>query len=201
MKRIKIVLFAMIICCSMVLGMACNKDRAADTEETKEELVISDNAVRYDYPSENLLQYKGMIIDKEFIIYVFGWGSSMARDLFNKRDKKMKVWFKYSDDSDRKIMDDWKVVQNPEGYYLVIYCDPQTIDLEKGLLLSNFLQEDGNWDWSIGIFDGIAYYVTTSSGAPKLKIWMPGYATDEQWQFYKDGAWTEVYEHYSYSLD
>lgn len=200
MKRIKIVLFAMIICCSMVLGMACNKDRVADTEETKEEeLVISDNAVRYDYPSENLLQYKGMIIDKEFIIYVFGWGSSMARDLFNKRDDKMKVWLKTHDDSYRKAMDDWKVIQNPEGYYLVIYCDSQTIDLEKGLLLSNFLQEEGKWDF--GVVDNIAYYITTRAEILRLEIWKPGFNTDELWQSYIDGAWTEVYEHYSYSLD
>lgn len=184
----------------MLLGMACNKDRTADTEETKEEeLVISDTAVRYDYPSENLLQYKGVIIDKEFIIYVFGWGSSMARNLFNKRDDKMKVWLKKLDDSYRKVMGDWKVVQNPEGYYLVIYCDPQTIDLEEGLAVSNFLQEEGKWDF--GVVDNIAYYVTTRAGILSLEIWKPGFNTDELWQSYIDGAWTEVYEHYSYSLD
>ena len=200
MKKLRYVICAMIICCSMLLGMACNKDRTADTEETKEEeLVISDTAVRYDYPSENLLQYKGVIIDKEFIIYVFGWGSSMARNLFNKRDDKMKVWLKKLDDSYRKVMGDWKVVQNPEGYYLVIYCNPQTIDLEEGLAVSNFLQEDGNWDF--GVVDNIAYYVTTRAGILSLKIWKPGFNTDELWQAYIDGAWTEVYEHYSYSLD
>ena len=200
MKKLRYVICAMIICCSMLLGMACNKDRTADTEETKEEeLVISDTAVRYDYPSENLLQYKGVIIDKEFIIYVFGWGSSMARNLFNKRDDKMKVWLKKLDDSYRKVMGDWKVVQNPEGYYLVIYCDPQTIDLEEGLAVSNFLQEEGKWDF--GVVDNIAYYVTTRAGILSLKIWKPGFNTDELWQAYIDGAWTEVYEHYSYSLD
>lgn len=200
MKKLRYVICTMIICCSMLLGMACNKDRTADTEETKEEeLVISDTAVRYDYPSENLLQYKGVIIDKEFIIYVFGWGSSMARNLFNKRDEKMKVWLKKLDDSYRKVMDDWKVVQNPEGYYLVIYCDPQTIDLEEGLAVSNFLQEEGKWDF--GVVDNIAYYVTTRGGILSLEIWKPGFNTDELWQPYIDGAWTEVYEHYSYSLD
>ena len=200
MKKLRYVICTMIICCSMLLGMACNKDRTADTEETKEEeLVISDTAVRYDYPSENLLQYKGVIIDKEFIIYVFGWGSSMARNLFNKRDDKMKVWLKKLDDSYRKVMGDWKVVQNPEGYYLVIYCDPQTIDLEEGLAVSNFLQEEGKWDF--GVVDNIAYYVTTRAGILRLEIWKPGFNTDKLWQFYIDGAWTEVYEHYSYSLD
>ena len=49
----------------MLFGMACNKDRAKDTEEAKEEeLVISDTAVRYEFPSDNILQYKGVIIDK-----------------------------------------------------------------------------------------------------------------------------------------
>ena len=200
MKKLRYVICTMIICCSMLLVMACNKDRTADTEETKEEeLVISDTAVRYDYPSENLLQYKGVIIDKEFIIYVFGWGSSMARNLFNKRDDKMKVWLKKLDDSYRKVMGDWKVVQNPEGYYLVIYCDPQTIDLEEGLAVSNFLQEEGKWDF--GVVDNIAYYVTTRGGILSLEIWKPGFNTDELWQAYIDGAWTEIYEHYSYSLD
>lgn len=184
----------------MVLGTACEKNRNSDIDEShEEELVISDTAVRYDYPSENLLQYKGVIIDKEFIIYVFGWGSSMARNLFNKRDDKMKVWLKKLDDSYRKVMGDWKVVQNPEGYYLVIYCDPQTIDLEKGLAVSNFLQEEGKWDF--GVVDNIAYYVTTRAGILSLEIWKPGFNTDELWQSYIDGAWTEVYEHYSYSLD
>lgn len=200
MKRIKIVLFAMIICCSMVLGTACEKNRNSDIDEShEEELVISDTATRYEFPSDNILQYKGMIIDKEFIIYVFGWGSSMARDLFNKRDEKMKVWFKKLDDSYRKAMDDWKVVQNPEGYYLVIYCDPQTIDLEEGLAVSNFLQEKGEWDF--GVVDNIAYYVTMRAEIPRLEIWKPGFNTDELWQSYIDGAWTEVYKHYSYSLD
>jgi hypothetical protein len=185
----------------MVLGTACEKNRNSDIDEShEEELVISDTATRYEFPSDNILQYKGVIIDKEFIIYVFGWGSSMARNLFNKRDEKMKVWLKKLDDSYRKDMTDWKVVQNPEGYYLVIYCDPQTIDLEKGLLLSNFLQEEGNWDWAVGIYDGIAYYVTNSE-IPKVKIWCPGYSISEQWQVYRDGAWSEVYENYSYSLD
>lgn len=200
MKRIKIVLFAMIIWCSMVLGTACEKNRNSDIDEShEEELVISDTATRYEFPSDNILQYKGMIIDKEFIIYVFGWGSSMARNLFNKRDEKMKVWLKKLDDSYRKDMADWKVVQNPEGYYLVIYCDPQTIDLEVGLAVSNFLQEEGKWDF--GVVDNIAYYVTTRAGILRLKIWKPGFNTDELWQSYIDGAWTEVYEHYSYSLD
>ncbi len=200
MKRIKIVLFAMIICCSMVLGTACEKNRNSDIDEShEEELVISDTATRYEFPSDNILQYKGMIIDKEFIIYVFGWGSSMARNLFNKRDDKMKVWLKKLDDSYRKVMGDWKVVQNPEGYYLVIYCDPQTIDLEEGLAVSNFLQEEGKWDF--GVVDNIAYYVTTRAGILSLEIWKPGFNTDELWQSYIDGAWTEVYEHYSYSLD
>ena len=200
MKRIKIVLFAMIICCSMVLGTACEKNRNSDIDEShEEELVISDTATRYEFPSDNILQYKGMIIDKEFIIYVFGWGSSMARNLFNKRDEKMKVWLKKLDDSYRKDMADWKVVQNPEGYYLVIYCDPQTIDLEVGLAVSNFLQEEGKWDF--GVVDNIAYYVTTRAGILRLKIWKPGFNTDELWQSYIDGAWTEVSKHYSYSLD
>ncbi|MBQ6026060.1 MAG: hypothetical protein IJL20_10670 [Lachnospiraceae bacterium] len=200
MKRIKIVLFAMIICCSMVLGTACEKNRNSDIDESHEEdLVISDTATRYEFPSDNILQYKGVIIDKEFIIYVFGWGSSMARDLFNKRDDKMKVWLKKLDDSYRKVMGDWKVVQNPEGYYLVIYCDPQTIDLEVGLAVSNFLQEEGKWDF--GVVDNIAYYVTTRAGILRLEIWKPGFNTDELWQSYIDGAWSEIYEHYSYSLD
>ena len=190
----------MIICCSMVLGTACEKNRNSDIDEShEEELVISDTATRYEFPSDNILQYKGVIIDKEFIIYVFGWGSDMARDLFNKRDEKMKVWLKKLDDSYRKDMADWKVVQNPEGYYLVIYCDPQTIDLEEGLAVSNFLQEEGKWDF--GVVDNIAYYVTTRAGILRLKIWKPGFNTDELWQSYIDGAWTEVSKHYSYSLD
>ena len=82
MKRIKIVLFAMIICCSMVLGTACEKNRNSDIDEShEEELVISDTATRYEFPSDNILQYKGMIIDKEFIIYVFGRNSELVRDL------------------------------------------------------------------------------------------------------------------------
>ena len=48
----------MIICCSMVLGTACEKNRYSDIDEShEEELVISDTAVRYEFPSDNILQY------------------------------------------------------------------------------------------------------------------------------------------------
>lgn len=80
MKKLRYVICTMIICCSMLLGMACNKDRVADTEETnEEELVISETAVRYEFPTDNILQYKGVIIDKDFIIYVFGRNSELVR--------------------------------------------------------------------------------------------------------------------------
>jgi hypothetical protein len=46
-KRIKIVLFAMIICCSMVLGTACEKNRNSDIDESHEEELVILHYQRY----------------------------------------------------------------------------------------------------------------------------------------------------------
>ena len=192
MKRIKIVLFAMIICCSMVLGTACEKNRNSDIDEShEEELVISDTATRYEFPSDNILQYKGMIIDKEFIIYVFGQGSELARDLYNKRYENMKVCTEWFDSSKSKVADNWKVMQVTDGYYLVIYCDTQTMDLEKGIAVSNYLTDEGKYDHDN--YDGNrTSYIIRGIEEPGLRIWRPAEVITDQWQSYKDGVWSVV---------
>ncbi|MBR6476300.1 MAG: hypothetical protein IKS98_12765 [Lachnospiraceae bacterium] len=201
MKRIKIVLFAMIICCSMLLGMACNKNQTADTEETKEEeLVISDTAIRYEFPSDNILQYKGVIIDKDFIIYVFGRNSELVRDLLKKRDDNMRVCTEYYDSSKRKLADNWKVIQVTDGYYLVIYSDTQTMDFENGIGVSNMLTDDGSLEYNMYNYDGTSYIIRGIE-EPGLRIFRPVEDITDQWQSYEDGEWSVVRVQYFDTLD
>ena len=201
MKKLRYVICTMIICCSMLFGMACNKDRAKDTEEAKEEeLVISDTAVRYEFPSDNILQYKGVIIDKEFIIYVFGRSSELVRDLLKTRDENMRVCTECYDSSKSKLADNWKVMPVTDGYYLVIYCDTQTMDFEKGIAVSNFLSDDGSYDHDNYDFNRTSYIIRGIE-EPGLRIWRPAEDITDQWQSYEDGEWSVVRVQYFDSLD
>lgn len=103
----------------------------------------------------------------------------------------MRVCTEYYDSSKRKLADNWKVIQVTDGYYLVIYCDTQTMDFEKGIAVSNYLTDEGKYDNNN--YDGNrTSYIIRGIEEPGLRISRPAEDITDQWQSYEDGEWSVV---------
>lgn len=66
----------------IISGTSCDSSK----EESKnDELIISDSAVIYEFPSDNFIHYKGIIVDDDHIVYVFGRFSEFTKALKERR--------------------------------------------------------------------------------------------------------------------
>lgn len=183
MTKLKSTVISIIIVGIIIFGTSCN---SSDENIKADEIVISASATHYDFPLDNILKYKGIIIDEDFIIYVFGGRSELVEALNNTDD--VKLWTEYNNISKRKTTDEWKLIQNIENWYLVIYCDPSNYDLEAGIVVSDCLEDDGYT---------IDYHKTNKTimkiwdlETPKLKI----QKLDEEdlFQYFDNCTWSEV---------
>ncbi len=88
------------------------------------------------------MEYKGILIDNDFIIYKFGKNSELVKAVNNYDN--MKTWMKTKDKEDRRIsIDEWELIENEQEIQLVIRCNPQDYDLEAGPFFSNCRKRDG----------------------------------------------------------
>lgn len=118
-------------------------------EDIKEgRFVISDSAIRYEFDSyNNLLRYKSVIVDKDFIIYVFEKYSDLV-GIIQKYDD-LKVWLEfYNNPLNIKFDAEWDFVEYGYDCFLIIYCDTASYDFDKGVGLSNSFKKDGQTYYS-----------------------------------------------------
>lgn len=182
----------MIMICISVLGFAC---ASANEEVEDNKLVISDDAVKYDFPSDNILKYKGIIVEDDHIVYVFGRFSEFTKALKERDD--MKIFTKYYDESNRKYTTEWKLVEDTDVSYLIIYCNPDNYDFDAGFMISNYLNEDGTtYDYSKATMTSILIQYLQN---PRLLI--RNLTENEKIQSFNDGKWSDVFENTHKTLD
>lgn len=191
MNKIKLSILMIMICIS-VLGFAC---ASANEEVEDNKLVISDDAIKYEFPSDNFIKYKGILIEDDYIVYVFERFSEFTKALKEKDD--MKIFTEYYDESKRKYTTEWKLVEDTDASYLIIYCNPDNYDFDAGIMISNYINEDGE------TFDSskttmIEY---TISHLQNPRIVFRDLADKEKKQYYKDGKWSDVFEKSYTELD
>ena len=191
MNKIKLSILMIMICIS-VLGFAC---ASANEEVEDNKLVISDDAVKYDFPSDNILKYKGIIVEDDHIVYVFGRFSEFTKALKERDD--MKIFTKYYDESNRKYTTEWKLVEDTDVSYLIIYCNPDNYDFDAGIMISNYLNEVGTtYDYSKATMTSILIQYLQN---PRLLI--RNLTENEKIQSFNDGKWSDVFENTHKTLD
>lgn len=185
MNKIKLSVIISICICIIISGTSCDSSK----EESKnDELIISDSAIKYEFPSDNFIKYKGILIEDDYIVYVFERFSEFTKALKEKDD--MKIFTEYYDESKRKYTTEWKLVEDTDASYLIIYCNPDNYDFDAGIMISNYINEDGE------TFDSskttmIEY---TISHLQNPRIVFRDLADKEKKQYYKDGKWSDVSE-------
>lgn len=193
MNKLKISIIAVIIVSIVIIGTSCD---SSDEKEKDATLVISDSAMRYEFSSDNILRYKGIIVDKEFVIYVFGSSSEFVKALNNDND--MKVFSGYSNNSKRQYTTEWELLhKDSDSWYLVIYCDSNNYDFEAGLAISNFLEEDGE----TSDYNRTDMTTMTIRYLQNPKLLIRKLTNIEKRQSYEDGKWSSVFEKRDFELD
>lgn len=187
MKRSRVFIIIVIIIFTIMFDTSC--DSLSEVQKY-DEVIVSDSAIRYSYPVENIFRYEGVIIDNDFIIYIFGKSSELAISL--NKNENMKVWTEYYNDSKRKNTNDWRLIENSEDWYLVIYCDVKNYDLDAGIAISNCFESDGiTVDYNIkNINNFYIRYLET----PELRKQQPNQGIAESSQIYWYGKWSELSE-------
>lgn len=192
MNKIKLSIIISICICIVISGTSCDSSK----EELKnDELIISESAVKYEFPSDNFIKYKGIIIEEDYIVYVFGRFSEFTKALKEKDD--MKIFTEYYDESKRKYTTEWKIVEDTDSSYLIIYCNSENYDFNAGIMISNYINEDGeNIDGSKSTM--IEYSIMHLQNP---RIIFRNLADKEKKQYYKDGKWSDVSEKSYTQLD
>ncbi len=176
----------------IISGTSCDSSKE---ESQNDELIISDSAVKYDFPSDNILKYKGIIVEDDHIVYVFGRFSEFTKTLKERDD--MKIFTKYYDESNRKYTTEWKLVEDTDVSYLIIYCNPDNYDFDAGIMISNYLNEDGTtYDYSKATMTSILIQYLQN---PRLLI--RNLTENEKIQSFNDGKWSDVFENTHKTLD
>lgn len=186
MNRIRLTIITFVIICVILLCTACNsKNENSQTNTDDDFLEISDLATQYDFPSDNILKYKGIIIDKDFVIYIFGNNSDLVKTI--QRYDDIRIWPERSTPGGTAA-EKWKLLNKDVDWYLILYCDTAKMDLDKGFALSNFVGADGitcNYDLPEMITISIKHLDT-----PTLTI--RDRLGDDKTQYYIDGNWSVV---------
>lgn len=160
---------------------------ACTSQETSNSPVISENAVIYEFDSNNILEYKGVIIDNDFIIYKFGKNSELVKAV--QKYDNMKTWMKTKEDQ-RLSIDDWELTENEQEMQWVIHCNPQEYDLESGPILSNCTLKDGHTlDFNI-----VDMMIITIRYTEKPWLSIDDVRNWEYVQSYSNEGWSEVRE-------
>ncbi|MBR4341342.1 MAG: hypothetical protein IKP88_01305 [Lachnospiraceae bacterium] len=192
MNKIKLSIIITICVCIIISGTSCDSSKEYFEND---ELIISDSAIKYEFPSDNLLKYKGIIVEKDYIVYVFDKFSEFTQAI--KKNEDMKVFSEYFDESKRKYTTEWKLIEDLEGSYLVLFCDPSNYDFEAGIALSNYLKEDGE----TYIDDKFDITIITIRYLNNPYLVIRELADSEKRQFYEDGKWSDVFEKKERELD
>ena len=128
------IIFALFLC-SLIVYTSCK------SQETSKSPSVSESASIYEFDANNILEYKGVIIDSDFIIYIFGKNSELVKIV--QKDDSMKAWLK-TKENQRVTIDAWELIENDQEAQLLIRCNPQEYDLEAGPIFSNCLLKDGH---------------------------------------------------------
>ena len=183
MSKLRHAIISTIIIGIIILGTSCN---TSAENKKDDEIVISASATHYDFPLDNILKYKGIIIDEDFIIYVFGGRSELVEALNNTDD--VKLWTEYNNISKRKTTDEWKLIQNIENWYLVIYCDPSNYDIEAGIVVSNCLEDDG---YTID-FQKVKRTIMSIWDLEAPRLLIQELDEEDLFQYFENGTWSEI---------
>ena len=178
-------IFIIVTCLCIILAFTSCKP-----QETSNPPIISENAVIYEFDSDNILEYKGIVIDNDFIIYKFGKNSELVKAVNNYDN--MKTWMKTKDKEDRRIsIDEWELIENEQEIQLVIHCNPQDYDLEAGPFFSNCRKRDG---YELEFSNDMIDFSVRKIEIPSLMI--SDIRNYERFQIYLDGKWSEIEETY-----
>ena len=185
MNKIRLaIIFVMIIVFS-VSNISCNSSKSEIPTNIEDVLAgITEDAIQYEFPCDNLLAYKGVILDKDCVIYVFEVGSEAVKTIQSYEDT-IRIWpeCRYPGGT---AAENWVLLKDIVDWYLIIHFDTDDMDWGKGFSLSNFIEADGNtWINNVIRIDFSIYGLEN----PLIMYRRNG---DEYSQFYKDGEWSEV---------
>lgn len=192
MKR-KYLILVLIAICFAITGCDKSINKIKEHVVFSEQLDFSEDAVRYEFDSNNIFKYNGVIKDKGFVAYVFDYGSELVETLDKRKDMKVYPQF-YSEES--TSTENWILYKNLDARYLVIYCDSDSYDLEAGFAICNFLDENLEWDFTNNY--KLRYSISGLEN-PGLHTYEEDYL--ERSQYYDDGKWSDVKIHYLINLD
>ena len=81
--------------------------------------------------------------------------------------------------------------------YLIIYCNPDNYDFDAGIMISNYINEDGTtYDYSKATMTSILIQYLQN---PRLLI--RNLTENEKIQSFNDGKWSDVFENTHKPLD
>ena len=147
---------------------------------------VSDSAVQYEFPSENILKYRKIIVDSDYIMYFFDAKSDIIKTIQTYDD--LMLWTEYYNSSQRNLCNNWKLVQDQEVWILIIFCNTKDYDLEAGIALSNCLEDDGislKYDYSDMTILTIRYIEEPLLRIEKISV-------ERISQDYKNGSWSDI---------
>ncbi len=173
-----------IVLCIVLFCSACNIEENIDIN--KSNLTISDSASRYEFDDNNILGYKGIIIDSGFICYIFNKSSEVTKNFLDNNN--MKIWMKTHGYKWKSM--NWKLVENELENMLIVYCDSKDYDMEQGSKFSNCYDEDG-YSLDFNVKDMIIYEVKS---VEKPYICINDVRNVEKYQYFDTGKWSDIFD-------
>ncbi len=196
-KKYYIILYSLIIIIVFFESSCKSKDSLSEPDSELSEgktFDISDSAIHYEFNSNNILNYKGIYIQDDTMIFEFDKESEFVS--FVQKNKDAKAWINVKN-SEKPSAVKWNMIEKEQGCYWVLYCNLDLLSLDEGVYISNCLEDDGDtidYNRSEKKIIKIKYIETPLLEIENIFGWW-------YYQKYQDGKWSKVIEQSPYTYN